>query len=294
MVEPLIKKFESETGINVRVRYGGTTQLAVAILEEGSRSPADLFWAQDAGALGAVNAKNLFGTLPGATMESVPGHYRGEDNKWIATSGRARVLAYSSGRVDSSDLPESIFDLVDPRWKNRLGWAPTNGSFQSFLTALRKISGDEETLEWLKKIRNNGVENYANNNAIIQAIAAGEIDAGLTNHYYLYRYRESNSGFPVDQTFFKAGDPGNLVNVSGIGILESSRNKENAVKFVDFLLSPSTQEWFTREVFEYPVIAGVSLNLPDGNPVNTGPEVDLDDLSDLEATLKMLREAGLL
>ncbi|MEX0928664.1 MAG: extracellular solute-binding protein, partial [Balneolales bacterium] len=98
LVDPIIQKFEEETGITVRVRYGGTTQLAVALLEEGSRSPADLFWAQDAGALGAVNAENLFGDLPQNTLEIVPPQYRGQAGKWIATSGRARVLAYSTSR----------------------------------------------------------------------------------------------------------------------------------------------------------------------------------------------------
>ncbi|MEX0684838.1 MAG: iron ABC transporter substrate-binding protein [Balneolales bacterium] len=294
LVDPLINQFESETGISVRVRYGGTTQLAVAILEEGSRSPADLFWAQDAGALGAVNAKGLFKSLPKGIVQVVSDQYRGNEDKWVATSGRARVLAYSTVRVDTTNLPESIFDLTEPHWKDRLGWAPANGSFQAFLTALRKTSGDEQSLKWLKNIKSNGVQNYANNTAILQAIAAGEIDLGITNHYYLHRFLESDPSFPVDQTFFKTGDPGNLVNISGIGILNSTVNNDSAEQFIKFLLSPTAQEWFVKEIYEYPVNEEVNFNLPKGKPVDHGPDINLEELGDLEATLKMLREAGLL
>ncbi|MEX0778855.1 MAG: iron ABC transporter substrate-binding protein [Balneolales bacterium] len=294
LVEPIINQFEAETGIDVRVRYGGTTQLAVAILEEGNRSPADIFWAQDAGALGAINAEGLFDNLPQNTLTSVPSQYRGQNDKWIATSGRARVLAYSTSRVDPSQLPESVFDLDNSRWENRIGWAPANGSFQSFLTAMRKTHGNDQTLDWLLDIKNNGVESYSNNTSIVQAIAAGEVDLGLVNHYYLYRFLENDPDFPVDQTFFEAGDTGNLVNVSGIGILNSATNKDGAVRFIDFLLSTPSQEYFTEEVFEYPVIPNVTGSLRHENPADLSPDIDLEELGDLDTTLDMLREAGLL
>ncbi|MEX0773720.1 MAG: iron ABC transporter substrate-binding protein [Balneolales bacterium] len=294
LVEPLIQRFEDETGITVRVRYGGTTQLAMALLEEGDRSPADLFWAQDAGALGAVNAENLFEDLPQSTLETLPPQYRGQDGKWIATSGRARVLAYSTSRVDKAQLPKSVFDLDAPQWEDRIGWAPGNGSFQSFLTAMRKINGDAQTLEWLQEIKNSGVENYSNNTSIVQAIAAGEIDMGLVNHYYLYRFLENDPDFPVDQIFFEAGDVGNLVNVSGIGLLNSAANKDTAIQFIDFLLSTPSQEYFTEEVYEYPVIPDLRGSLRHENPAGLSPDVDLEELGDLDGTLDMLREAGLL
>lgn len=294
LVEPIINKFEAETGINVRVRYGGTTQLAVAILEEGDRSPADLFWAQDAGALGAITSENLFDNLPRQTLETVPPQYRGQGGNWIATSGRARVLAYSTSRVDTTQLPESIFELDDPRWRGRIGWAPANGSFQSFLTAMRKLNGNDQALDWLQDIKNNGAESYSNNTSVVQAIAAGEVDLGLVNHYYLYRFLENDPDYPVDQTFFEAGDPGNLVNVSGIGLLNSAANKVTAVQFIDFLLTTSSQEYFTEEVYEYPVIPEVSGSLHHENPAGISPDVDLEELGDLEETLDMLREAGLL
>ncbi|MEX0684380.1 MAG: iron ABC transporter substrate-binding protein [Balneolales bacterium] len=294
LVEPIINQFEAETGINVRVRYGGTTQLALAILEEGERSPADLFWAQDAGALGALTSENNFDNLPRNTLEKVSAQYRGQGGKWIATSGRARVLAYSTSRVDTAQLPKSIFDLDDPRWRGRIGWAPANGSFQSSLTALRKIHGNEQALIWLQDIKNNGAESYSNNTSIVQAIAAGEVDMGLVNHYYLYRFLENDPDFPVDQAFFEAGDTGNLVNVSGIGLLNSAINKDTAIQFIDFLLSTSSQEYFTEEVYEYPVIPNVRGILHHKNPAGLGPDIDLEELGDLDGTLDLLREAGLL
>lgn len=297
LVDPLINEFQNETGIRVRVRYGGSTQLAVALLEEGSRSPADLFWAQDAGALGAVTAGDMLEKLPSELSDNLPEQYKSANETWVATSGRARVLAYSTRNVSENDLPETITGLTDDKYRNKVGWAPSNGSFQSFLTGFRLIKGDEATRQWLDAMRENGAKNYANNNALIQAIAAGEIDYAITNHYYLYRYTENNPDYPVRQTFFEPGDPGNLINVSGAGILKTSNNKATAEKFIAFLLSDKAQNFFTSEIYEYPVTE-VSSELPGGftfdKILKINPKVDLDQLSDLEKTLRMLREARLL
>lgn len=297
LVDPLINQFQRETGIRVRVRYGGSTQLAVALLEEGSRSPADIFWSQDAGALGAVSNADLFQNLPDGIGDNIPAQFKSDRDLWIATSGRARVIAYSKRNVNPDDLPQSINDLTDPKYRNRIGWAPSNGSFQSFLTGYRILNGDEATREWLNGIRNNGAKNYANNNALIQAIAAGEIDYAITNHYYLYRYTETNPDYPVSQTFFEPADPGNLINVSGLGILKTSSKPDQTKRFIEFMLSETAQNYFTEEIFEYPV-TDVSATLPGGftfdEILELNPEIDLDDLSDLEQTLRILREVGLL
>ena len=208
LVEPIIKQFEEKSGIQVEVSYGGTTQLAAALLTEGDKSPAALFWAQDAGALGAVSKKEMFEKLPESVLTQVPSGFRDTEGFWVATSGRARVLAYSPERVKMEELPESIFDLTQPMWKGRVGWAPTNASFQAFVTSLRVQVGEEKTAEWLKGMKANGVKKYAKNTPIIEALAAGEIDVGLPNHYYLLRFKSKDSDFPVEQTFFKANDPG--------------------------------------------------------------------------------------
>ncbi len=295
LVQPIIKQFERETGIKVKVRYGDTAQLAVALLEEGAKSSADLFWAQDAGALGAVSKQGLFKPLPESMLSKVPESFR--TGTWIAISGRARVLAYSPKRVKAEALPDSIFDLTDPKWKGRVGWAPQNASFQAFVTAMRVIEGEDKAEEWLRGMKANRAKSYPKNTPIIQALAAGEIDLGLPNHYYLLRFKKSNSKFPVEQTFFTSGDPGNLVNVAGIGILKSSQHADEVTTFIQFLLSPKAQQFFVSEVFEYPVTDEVIPSeklLALDELLKLTPRFDLEDLDDLEDTLKLLRKAGIL
>ena len=297
LVHPIIKQFEKETGITVKVRYGNTAQLAVALLEEGEKSPADLFWAQDAGALGAVSKQGLFQTLPESTTSKVPDKFRNSEGTWIATSGRARVLAYAPERVKAEELPKSVFDLTDAKWKGRVGWAPQNASFQAFVTAMRILEGEEKAEEWLRGMKANGAKSYPKNTPIIRALAAGEIDLGLPNHYYLMRFKKSDSGFPVEQVFFTSGDAGNLVNVAGIGVLKSSSHSEEVSSFVQYLLSPKVQQVFISEVFEYPVTDAVIPSgklLPLDELLKLTPELNLEKLDDLEGTLKLLRETDIL
>ena len=296
LVSPLIKLFEKQTGIKVKVNYAKTAQLALVLQEEADKGRADLFWAQDAGALGAVAKAKLFRRLPEKVTKRLAPAYRNRSPYWVATSGRARVLAYAPSRVDDTQLPASVFDLVDAKWKNRVGWAPTNASFLSFVTAMHKVHGHDKTRSWLIAMKDNGTRRYAKNTPVIKALADGEIDLGLVNHYYLLRFVKSDNNFPVEQRFFKPGDIGNLVNVAGVGIVRSSKKPRAAQRFVEFLLSPQAQQYFTSEVFEYPVIEGVILNkhLTDaGDLARTMPRVNLDDLDDLKGTLSLLKEARL-
>ena len=297
LVEPIIKQFEKETGIEVKVSYANTTQLAATLLTEGDKSPAALFWAQDAGALGAVSKKAMFDKLPESVLSKVPSIFRDADGFWVATSGRARVLAYAPERVKMEELPQSVFDLTQPMWKGRVGWAPTNASFQAFVTALRVQVGEEKTEEWLRGMKANAVKKYAKNTPIIEALAAGEIDLGLPNHYYLLRFKKGNAKFPAAQTFFKASDPGNLVNVAGIGLLKRSKNKDAALKFIDFLLSAKAQQYFTSDVFEYPVIEGVIPNanlVPLSELLQLAPTFNLNEMDDLDGTVNLLRRVEIL
>lgn len=297
LVDPIIQQFEKETGIEVKVSYANTTQLAAKLRAEGDKSPASLFWAQDAGALGAVSKKGLFAKLPESVLSKVPETFQHADGLWVATSGRARVLSYSPERVSVDTLPDSIFDLTQPKWKGKVGWAPQNASFQAFVTAMRAQVGEERTEKWLRDMKANGAIAYPKNTPIIEALAAGEIDLGLPNHYYLFRLKKGDSKFPVDQTFFKANDPGNLVNVAGIGLLKNSENQETAVKFIEYLLSVKAQQYFVSEVFEYPVIEGVIPNanlLPLDELLKIVPTFNLNEMDDLEGTLKLLRRVDII
>lgn len=297
LVEPLIKEFQEQTGISVSVRYAGTAELAVLLQEEGSRSPADLFWAQDAGALGAVARQGLLAELPRDISDGVPGMFRNRTGEWVATSGRARVVAYHPELVTDIPFPESVFDLTRPEYRGLVGWAPTNGSFQSFVTAMRVVHGDDITLRWLMDMIENDTQAYRNNTAIVEALGAQEIALGITNNYYLLRFRSDDPSFPVSQRFFRDGDTGNLVNVAGVGILRTGSNRDGAERFVRFLLERNAQRFFTRDVYEYPVLGTVEPNpLLESfeQLLQAGPDLDLDDLEDLEGTLNLLRRAGAL
>ncbi|WP_062119970.1 iron ABC transporter substrate-binding protein [Aureimonas sp. AU40] len=294
-VAPVIEMFETESGLDVEVRYAGTAELAALLQEEGAKSPADLFWAQDGGALGATD--KLFAKMPAHVGQNQPEHFKSADGKWIGTSARARVIVHSPERAPADTLPKSVLGLTDAAWKGRVGWAPSNGSFQSFVTALRVKEGEEAAKAWVDGMVANGAKAYRNNVALVQAIADGEIDAALTNNYYLGRFKGRDDKFPVEQRFFADGDIGNLLNVAGVGILETSDSKEAAERFAAFLLTPAVQQYFTSSGNEYPVIKGVIPNatLASVATVETAaPNVPLDQLSDLPGTLELLRSANLL
>lgn len=297
MVRPMIERFESRTGINVDVRYGDTAQLAVLLQEEGDQTPADVFWGQDAGAMGSLAKADRLATLPESLYSDLPPIFRSRTGEWVAVTGRARTFVYSPERVSESEKPESVFDLTKPQYEGRVGWAPTNGSFQSFVTAMRHEHGDERTLEWLEAMDDNGVEAFRNNSSQVEGVADGAIDFGLVNNYYLPRYKANDAQYPAEQDFFESGDIGNLVNVAGTGIIKGTENREQAVEFIRFLLSAEAQEYFTQEVHEYPVRGDVERNpalKPLNELVDAAPEIDLDELEDLEGTLDLLREADLI
>ena len=296
LVGPIIERFEEESGIDVEVRYGDTAELAATILEEDANSPADVFLSQDAGALGAVADRGLLSLLSGDVLERVEERFRDPEGRWVGVSGRARVVAYNTEALGAEDLPNSILEFTDPEWEGRLGWAPTNGSFQAFVTALRLIEGEEAAREWLEGIEANDPREYENNLAILQGVASGEIEAGFVNHYYLFQLQEEEGGdVPANNYYFRNGDPGALVNVAGVGILGTSDNAPEAGELLDFLLSEEAQQYFADETFEYPLVAGIPTNeeLVPLSEIET-PNIDLSNLDDLEGTLELLRETGVL
>jgi iron(III) transport system substrate-binding protein len=297
IVEPLLERFRRASGIELAVRYGDSAELAATIAEEGGNSPADVFFAQDAGSLGAVADEGLLAPLPERLLERVPPAFRDPDGRWVGTSGRVRVVAYNTEALSEEELPDSVLDLADPRWRGRIGIAPTNASFQAFVTALRLSLGEERTRDWLEALKANRPKRYERNLPILEALAAGEIEVGLTNHYYLYILEQERPDAPVANHFLRPGDPGALVNVAGVGILESAGEREEAERFVEFLLSEEGQRFYAEEAqeAEYPLVEGVRPR-PGLPPLERlrGPSLPLDALGpELERTLELLSEVGL-
>ena len=296
LVAPLFEKFTAATGIEVEVRYGDSAELAATIAEEGDNSPADVFFAQDPGSLGSVESQ--LAELPVGTLELVDPQFRDADRRWVGTSGRSRVIAYNTETLTAAEVPDSVFDLTDPEWKGRVGIAPTNASFQAFVTAMRFSAGEDATRKWLLDMKANQVREYEKNTPIVEAVASGEIDLGLVNHYYLYLVKEEQPDASVENHFLEAGDPGALVSVAGAGVLASSDQTEDAERFLAYLLSEEGQRFYVDEAeeAEYPLIDGIEPK--EGLPLLSeleGPDVDLTGLgAEHEATIELLRETGYL
>jgi iron(III) transport system substrate-binding protein len=300
LVDPIIQQFAAETGIQVDVRYGGTAELAATLLEEGQNSPADVFFAQDPGGLGAIAAAGMLSPLPDTILQRVPPRYAAANGEWVAISGRARVVAYNTDAIadPANELPNDLWGFTEPAWNGRIGWAPTNGSFQAMLTGMRTIWGDEQTADWLRGIQANNPLVYPNNTTTLTGVAAGEVDIGFVNHYYLYRFlAEEGEGFGARNYFLPGGGPGSLVMVSGAGILDTAANRDNAERFLAFLLSVPGQEYFASETFEYPLVEGVatSAELPPLAELDAvAVDIDLTDMADLAGTVQMLSDLGIL
>lgn len=294
VVAPLFPMFEELTGITVDVRYGSSAELAAQISEEGDNSPADIFFAQDAGALGSISPK--LAPLPTTVVSRVPATFRATDGTWTGVSGRVRVVAYATGDYTADDLPDGILDYSDPKYAKVMGIAPTNASFQAFVTGMRLTYGDDRTKQWLTDLKNNGVTTYDSNRPIVEAIAAGDLKLGLVNHYYLALVKAEQPDAPVANKFLRPGDPGAMVNIAGVGILATSKNQEAATRFVEFLLSDTGQRFYATEAEEneYPLVTGIpaARGLPPLSEL-IGASLPLNDLGAQEkATLEMIDDVG--
>ncbi|MDB9447005.1 iron ABC transporter substrate-binding protein [Anabaena sp. CS-542/02] len=295
LIGELIKQFEQQTNAKIQVRYGDTAELASAILEEGTNSPADVFFGQDAGALGALQKAGRAVKLPDSLLNKVDSAYRSPEGKWVGVTGRVRTVDYNTKLVNSEELPSSIFGFTDPKWKGKIAWAPTNGSFQSFVTGLRVAEGDEKAKEWLKGIKANQPKVYPNNTSIVEALSRGEIAVGLVNHYYLERIKQENPQVPVAHHFTK--DVGSLVNVAGVAILNTAKHPNIAQRFTEFLLSQDAQNYFANQTYEYPLVSGIS---PQGNLKSLteirqqNKKIDLSNLNDLDKTLQIMQEVAVI
>jgi len=323
LVDGLVQQFEQQTGTSVAVKYGRDAQLLAALEEEGNQSPADVFWANTTGALSNAVDKDLLNTLPDPLLDRVE-RFTPSHGRWVPVTTRFRVLAYNSDRVDPDDLPDSVLGLPEQtNLEGRIGWTPTYSSFQDFVTALRMIEGRETALNWLKGVSELNPKSYKSNTPMIRALKAGEIDVALTNHYYVLRLKHGGAEgeyegdeeaeeekkeegheeatadpeAPVQTYHFAKGDAGNLALVTGAGVLSTSDRSKQARNFLRFLLSKTAQSFAAEQVNEYPVVTGVKV--PDYmNPVKEAlqlsPSFEPGRLSELEKTLELLREAGVL
>ncbi|MDZ7658212.1 iron ABC transporter substrate-binding protein [Fodinibius sp.] len=325
LVDPLVEDFKEQTGINIEVRYGNDAELLAVMSEEGDQSPADVYWANTTGALANASQKGKLVTLPDS-LTSKPASYTSSSGEWIPVTVRFRTLAYNPNTVDPEDLPESVMDLPDmDDFDGRIGWTPTYSSFYDFMTSMRLIEGEDVAKEWLEGMMSLNPKSYSSNTPMLQALAGGEIDIALTNHYYILRMKHGSTGTQstdtdsdtamdsdsdtsmgsgeidpnatVEMYHFAEGDVGNLAMVTGAAQLATSDNAEKAQQFLSFLLSKQAQKFAAESVHEYPVIRDVELPdymLDAEKAFELSPEYDYEQLKQLEGTLNLLREVGLI
>ncbi len=296
LIGPLLSQFTDATGIEVAVRYGSSAEMAALILEEGSRTPADIYFSQDAGDLGVLESAGLVSPLKSEWLQAVDSRFVSPTGGWIGVSARARVIVYNTDEFNEETVPASYKDLTDPRYRGMVGWAPTNASFHAFVTAIRQLEGEDAARQWLEDMKANRAVEFSGNTQIVEAVGRGEVTLGLVNHYYLFRFlAEQGEGFKARNAFSDAGDAGSLVNIAGVAIIKDNNAMSAAERFVEFLLSREAQEYFRDQTSEYPLAAGVQPRpeLPPLDSLNT-PELPLGDLADVQATLDLLRSTGVL
>lgn len=289
----IVKAFEKKTGVKVTVLYGDTSALANQIIEEGRNSRADVYIAKDAGSLGFLADKGGLEKYGSKATDRVPDTMKDEDGRWVGASARARVIMYNTDLVKGKDIPKSLEDLKDPKWKGKFGIpSSANESMVGHVSGLRILKGDKYTEQLLKDILANQPMISDSHDPIRDAIARGEISVGLVNTYYVYNKKAE--GAPVDASFMDQDGIGTFVNVSGLGVVKGAKNRENAGKFIDFVVGDKMQEVFAGINREMPVIESVPTK---GTPALDSfkhADVKLQDLGDqIDKTIEMLERVGL-
>jgi len=261
---------------------------------EAGSPQADVFWSIDASSLGYVANNDAYDPLPDEAVDSVPSDFRGSDNAWVGVAGRARSVPYNTNELSAEDVPSTVAEIPSADALGSMGWAPTYGAFKSFVTAMRIIEGEDAARQWLSDMQDAGVERFGNEYVVSQQVADGAVPAGFANHYYAMRVKNQRPDAPIDLAFTK-NDAGALVDVSGALRIDGTSKGDLVNDFVRHLLSAEAQEFFATVSFAYPMIEDAAPvgGLPTIDELDP-PDLDLSELSELEPTLEIMRQAGVL
>jgi iron(III) transport system substrate-binding protein len=296
-VKLLTDGFTKETGIAVRLRSGNEAELANQIVQEGSASPADVFFAGNPPPLEAVREKGLLTPVDVATLTKVPSQYNSPARLWVGVSARVGALIVSTSGSKPVVVPNTLQELASSAWKGRFAYAPTETDFTPIVSALAKVKGDRAASAFLTALKANG-KAYEDNEAIAAAVNRGDVQVGLVEHYYWYRLKQElgASGIHSELRYFAPGDPGGLLAVSGAGVLASSKHSREAQQFLAYLVSPAGQAVIaTSQSYEYPLATGAATKQP-LKPFGElrPPGVSSVELGDGRTALALLQQANLL
>lgn len=296
LVQPVFDAFSCATGTKVEVRYGKSTELALLLAEEGDKTPADLYLSRSPGPVGFLESKGLLTKLEPSVLDLLDAQYRSSEDTWVGFSGRQRVGIYNTDNVTADELPNSIFDLTKPEWKDRVAIPATNGSFVDWFTVFRGQQGDDVATKWLNDMAANGAKYYKNNGSIVEAVGRGEIDFGLVNHYYNYKTKAAEGdAHRAENHTFSADDFGSALMITAATVTNSSQHQAEANELIRYLLKPEAQNYFTMSTFEYPLATGVAPNpaLPPLEGIEFG-SIDFDALGGgFEGTASIVDESGI-
>jgi iron(III) transport system substrate-binding protein len=254
--------FTKETGIRVTLRQGSDTELGNQLVQEGAASPADVFITENSPAMALVDAAGMFAPLSEATLSLVPPEYRPADGRWIGVAARSTVFAYNKNKLTPDKLPKSMLDLADPSWKGRWGASPSGADFQAIVGALLQLKGEAVTSAWLKAEKTNSVT-YRGNTAVLRGVNLGEIEGGIIYHYYFFgdQAKSGENSNNVALYYFRNGDPGAFVSLSGAGVLATSKRKDAAEAFVRWIAGKGGQTILRDgDSYEYAVGVGATAN----------------------------------
>ena len=291
-----VEAFTRETGIAVTVRNGGDTELGNQIVQEGAASPADVFVTENSPAMALVERAGLFAPLPAETLALVPAEFRPASGHWVGIAARSTVFAYNKNKLTAVNLPQTLLDLAEPRWKGHWGASPSGADFQAIVSALLQIKGEPATAAWLKAMKTNATA-FRGNGVAMKAVNAGEISGALIYHYYWFsdqaKTKENSDNTALH--YFRGQDPGAFVSISGAGVLATSKHAAQAQALVKWIAGPGGQTILrTGDSFEYAVGVGAASN-PALVPLADlqAPKVEPSRLNSAKVTDMMLA-AGLL
>jgi len=295
----LVSQFSAQTGIRVKVRNGDEAELAAQISQEGSHSPADVFYTENTPPLEQLQEHDLLAPLDASTLAAVDKQYDSTAGDWVGVSARVNVMVYNTGELHASELPTSVMDLASAAWKGKLGIAPGETDFQPIVTSIAKVKGTDAALAWLRAVKSNaGSHSYPDNESLTDAVNRGQVQIALINHYYWYRLRDEVGAKSTHSAiaFFAPHDPGYVLDVSGAAVLRSSSHQAAAQRLVAFLVGRTGETILARsESYEYPLGSGVQTAKPLRPFAQLQPApVSLADLGDGSQALDMLQQVQLL
>jgi iron(III) transport system substrate-binding protein len=296
LVDAWVKGFEADTGVKVQVRQGKDASMGNQLVAEGDKTPADVFLTENSPAITVVQDAGLLATVDQSTLDQVQEAYRPSSGEWVGIAARSTVLIYNPSKISEAELPASMLDLADPKWKDKWGGAPAGADFQAIVSGMLEAKGEDETKTWLKGLKDNA-KVYQNNIATMKAVNAGEVPMGIMYHYYWYRdqalTKEGSANTKLH--YFKGEDVGAFVSVSAGGVLKASTKQADAQKFLAWVTSAKGQEALvSSKSMEYAVGEGVASD-PALPPLDSlqAPSIDPFTLDGPEV-IKLMTAAGIL